>query len=302
LGLLAILVALGVTAVNHWAGPWSQRYLRELATQVRTDLMTQVIQPWRFTSPEQRLTVHIRDRADNGDLLGLLMHDARDPKQVSTYLAERGLIIKQDGGAFLRMDKGHIIRRLENEAAPQIIVFDRYAVDLNQLEQRPEQATSLKPRERYTGELWQPDPNDAMYLLSPGRISSELHDRFATTLYPFAFILLVLAFMGQAQTTRQNRMQAVVATFTIATGCRILGIGAANTAVIRPSASFLLYAVPAGAGIVAAIATHWHTYPRKPSPYVRALLVAFDRGKMNLKRLSAPWRRSALRPARRVRV
>jgi hypothetical protein len=29
------------------------------------------------------------------------------------------------------MDKGHIVRRLENEAAPQIIAFDRYAVDIN---------------------------------------------------------------------------------------------------------------------------------------------------------------------------
>ena len=78
--------------------------------QVRTDLMAQVIQPWRFTSPEAKLTVHIRDRAPNGELLGLLMHDARDPKQVVTYLAERGLIIKQGGAAYLRMDKGHIVR------------------------------------------------------------------------------------------------------------------------------------------------------------------------------------------------
>ena len=79
------------------AGPWAQRKLKELAVQVRTDLMAQVIQPWRFTSPEAKLTVHIRDRAPNGELLGLMMHDARDPKQVVTYLAERGLIIKQDG-------------------------------------------------------------------------------------------------------------------------------------------------------------------------------------------------------------
>ena len=39
LGLLALLVALGVSAVNHVAGPWSQRLLREYTILVRSDLI-----------------------------------------------------------------------------------------------------------------------------------------------------------------------------------------------------------------------------------------------------------------------
>ena len=128
-----------------WPVPGHSSKLRELAVQVRTDLMAQVIQPWRFTSPEAKLTVHIRDRAPNGELLGLVMHDARDPKQVVTYLAERGRIIKQGDAAYLRMEKGHIVRRLENDASPQIIVFERYAVDINQLEQRADQVVVRAP-------------------------------------------------------------------------------------------------------------------------------------------------------------
>ena len=157
-GALAFLISMGIGFVNHVAGPWAQQKLRELAVQVRTDLMAQVIQPWRFTSPEAKLTVHIRDRAPNGELLGLLMHDARDPKQVVTYLAERGRIIKQGDAAYLRMDNGHIVRRLENDASPQIVVFERYAVDINQLEQRADQIVVVRPRERYTDELLRPDP------------------------------------------------------------------------------------------------------------------------------------------------
>src|ERR1700674_3400296 len=37
--LLALLTALGISCVNHWAGPWAQRKLNELTVQVRTDLM-----------------------------------------------------------------------------------------------------------------------------------------------------------------------------------------------------------------------------------------------------------------------
>ena len=136
LGLLALLVSLSVAAVNHIAGPWSQRTLKDQVVQVRSDFMSQVLQPWRFSSPEANLTVHIRDRAPNGDLLGLLLHDSRDPKQIVTYLAERGQIIKQGPSVFLRMERGHVLRRLENDPAPQIISFQSYPVDLNSVSTR----------------------------------------------------------------------------------------------------------------------------------------------------------------------
>jgi lipopolysaccharide export system permease protein len=271
LGLLALLVALLVAGVNHVIGPQSQRLLRDLATQVRTDLMAQVIQPWRFTSPEPRLMVHLRDRGPGGELLGLMMHDARDPKQVVTYLAERALIIKQADMVYLRMDKGHIVRKIESEAAPQIIAFDRYAVDLNQLEQRVDQANLPRPRERSTPELIWPDANDALFKQAPGRFAAELHDRLSSPLYAFAFVMLVVASLGHARTTRQNRNQAAITAFALAVGCRVLGIVATNAAAIRSSAIPLLYLVPVATILLAAVATQWHAYPHRswPSPASR---------------------------------
>jgi len=271
LSLLALVVALGISFVNHVANPWAQQKLLELGAQVRTDLMAQVIQPWRFTSPEPKLTVHIRDRAPNGELLGLMMHDARDPKQIVTYLAERSRIIKQGTSAYLRMEKGHILRRLENEPAPQIVVFESYAVDINQLEQRSDQVFAMRPRMRYTGELMDPDPNDPAFKISPGSYASELHERFASPLYTFAFVFLVLAFMGQAQTTRTSRTLAVVAGFAVAVAFRVLGIVAANATVARPATVPMLYVVPAAAIVLGMIAMQWRLYPRRRSRFGRAL-------------------------------
>ena len=164
--------------------------------QVRSDFMSQVLQPWRFSSPEANLTVHIRDRAPNGDLLGLLLHDARDPKQVVTYLAERGQIIKQGTAVFLRMERGHVLRRLENDPSPQIISFQSYPVDLNRLEQRVDQVQVLRPRERYTTELLRPDKDDPQYKAGPARFTSELHERLSNPFYAFTFVLIVVAFIG----------------------------------------------------------------------------------------------------------
>ena len=93
---LASIVCLVILLANIFLTPASMRALRSFVTQVRADLISQVIQPGRFSSPEPGLTFHIRDRNSNGDLLGLLVHDERDTKQVMSYLAERGRIITND--------------------------------------------------------------------------------------------------------------------------------------------------------------------------------------------------------------
>ena len=266
---LALLVALMVAVVNHAVGPWTQQALRDYTILVRTDLLGQVIQPWRFMEPEPRLTVHIRERSPRGELLGLLIHDGREQKQTSSYLAEKARIIKQDAGAFLRMENGHIIRHKEGDAAPQVITFSEYAVDLNQLEQRADQPNTTRPRERFTTELLSLAPDDPMLKSGGGRVVSELHERFASPLYGFAFILIVLAYVGRAQTTRQSRLNSVIGAFAVAMVTRIGGIAANNTVTIRPSLAPLLYAIPIGAAAAAAFATYWQITPRRTPAVVR---------------------------------
>lgn len=299
LALLALLVGLGISAVNHIVGPWSQRMLMDLAVQVRTDLMAQIIQPWRFTSPEAKLTVHIRDRAPDGQLLGLLMHDARDPKQIVTYLAEEARIIKQDDRAYLRMDRGHIVRRIEKETSPQIIAFQRYVVDANELEQRNDHTAVMRPRHRYTYELLNIDPNDTVYKVAPGSFASELHERVASPLYAFAFVLVVLAFMGQARTTRTSRLQSVIGAFGVAVLARVLGISCANMVAVRPAMAPLLYAVPAGTALLAAIAIQWQVYPRRRSRLAIALSRTFEIAGKGV--AAAWWRLVPARVAARAR-
>ena len=271
LGLLAIIVALAVATVNHVVGPWSQVKLRDMAAEVRTDLMSFVLQPWRFTTPEQKLTLHIRDRSAGGELLGLMMHDARDQTQVVTYLAERGLIIKQGPQAYLRMDKGHIVRKVPDQPAPQIIAFDSYIVDLNQLEQRVEQSPVARPRERSTYELLTLDPTDPKEAPQAKKALGELHERLVSPLYAFLFVLVVVAHMGQAQSVRQNHTQAGIGAFGLAIGARVGGIAAGNAVSGSGNAVPYVYAIPLVAMGLAAFAIYWHSYPRAPSRLQRQI-------------------------------
>ncbi|MBS0238569.1 MAG: LPS export ABC transporter permease LptF [Proteobacteria bacterium] len=242
--LLALLVSCFLAFVGHIAQPWSMRLLSDYLVQVRSDLLTQVIQPGRFSSPEPDLMFHIRDRSADGELLGLVMHDTRDKAQTQSYLAEHGSIVKQDGTAYLVMSTGHIIRRTDADAPPQIVAFDKYVVDLDRFEPQDDASGERKPRERYWSELTQPSPDSKLYKSSPGQFRAEIHERLVGPLYPIAFVFLIVAFVGQARSTRSSRMQSLVLTFLFAATCRMAGL-ALNSAVTRDASMLVaLYGVP----------------------------------------------------------
>jgi lipopolysaccharide export system permease protein len=245
LAALALIVVVFISFVNHIAMPWSLRLLREIVLDVRTDLLTQVIQPGRFSSPEKGLTFHIRERSLDGTLQGLIMHDARNEKQVQSYLADKGIILKDDSGAYLFMNDGHILRRDGAMGEPtQIIAFDKYAVDLDRFEQRAAGPPDLKPRERYYSELVNPAPDSAAFKQEGGRFTAELHERFSSALYPLAFVLLAIALVGQAQSTRQNRNLRMGLCFLAGVGVRLGGLAMNNVVVLHAGAVPVLYLIP----------------------------------------------------------
>jgi len=248
--VLSLIVGAGVAYVNHMAMPWSLQMLRDYTVQMRTDLLTQVIQPGRFNSPESGLTFHIRERAMNGELLGLIVHDTRDAKQAQTFLAENGIIVKEGKQAYLIMTHGHILRRTDTKDPAQIIVFDKYAVNLEKMETKATEDNDLKPRERYYEDLVNPSSTSTSWRTEPGKFRAEIHERFSNPLYPLAFVLIALATAGQAQSTRQNRSQRLVYGFAIAAGCRLSGLAVSNLVAITPSAIPVLYGIPAAASVI----------------------------------------------------
>jgi lipopolysaccharide export system permease protein len=262
--VLAFVMALGVSAVNHYLGPLANRALRDIALDARADLITQVLQAGRFTSPEAKLTVHIRDRAPDGTLLGLLVDDARDGKSLTSYLSETARMVRQGEAMFLLMEKGHILRKPASGGPAEIVVFDRYAVDINRFEQKGDAGGSvlIKPRERPTSELLNPDPNDPYFRDLPGRYRQELHDRFASVLYLFTYVFLALAFIGHPQTTRQNRTLGLVLAVTAGFGIRLLGVNFTNQSLKDPAAVQLVYAVPIVVMLLAMVAISLNMRPK----------------------------------------
>jgi lipopolysaccharide export system permease protein len=201
-----LVVALLVSVIALYVSPWSLRELRDWATQVRADILSNIVQPGRFTTIGGNLTFHIADRRPNGLLVGIFLDDRRDPKEHATYLAEQGEIVKNETGSFLVLEKGSVQRLQVDQRDPRVVTFDRYAFDLSKFGIGPQGGSvTYNTREKYISELLWPPANDAHFIAQPGEYRSELHDRFATPLYPIAFVILAYAFLGPPQTTRQSR-------------------------------------------------------------------------------------------------
>lgn len=251
---LALLVTIAVGFVNHIAMPWSLQLLKRYIVEVRTDLLTQVIQPGRFSSPENGLTFHIRDRTFQGDLLGLVVDDRRKEGASQAYLAERAQIVKQDDATFIMMRQGHILQSRAGGKGTEIIEFEQYIVDLDQFDKQTPGKVYLKPKERYLNELLYPEADDPQYKRRPGKFRSELHERFSNPLYPIAFVMIALAAMGQARSTRQNRMEGIVIACVAGFGCRLAGLGVNNVVATNGAFVPLMYAIPIGAMILSMMA------------------------------------------------
>jgi len=260
---LASLVSIAILLANLFLTPASMRALRSFITQVRADLISQVLQPGRFSSPENGLTFHIRDRSLSGDLLGLLVHDERDDKQVMSYLAERGRIITNDDGSYLVMFEGYVHRYNSEDADKnvQIVAFDQNMLDISKFSPKDNAGKDLRPREQYISDLISPDMNDKAAKHNYGQIRSELHDRLATPLYPLVFAFVAIALLGHARTTRESRWAQILLAFGIALGLRVAGLMSGNLVALNAWAVALVYAVPLGAILVAAWAAHVRMAP-----------------------------------------
>jgi lipopolysaccharide export system permease protein len=268
--LLAALVSGYVLASSAYLQPLSMQLLRNYVQQMRSDFISQVLEPGVFRPMENGLTFHIRERLPDGEMLGLIVQDEHDPKQTSTYLAERAQIFKSKGDpdtnaddqVFLVMNTGQIHRMDPKTNEVQIITFERYLFDISELGgAKPGAAPPYKASERYLIDLLYPDWNDPNVRSNTGKIRGELHDMLAAPLYPIFFVLLAVIYLGQAQTTREGRGNFVVGAFAIGALARAGGIAAKNLLFKQAWAIILVYGIP-GIGIVMLLLMAF--YNRKP--------------------------------------
>jgi lipopolysaccharide export system permease protein len=209
---VGVVVALLVAGIAAYLSPRCLRELNQWVNQIRADLVTHIVQPGRFVAlASGALTLHIRERLPNGQLLGIFIDDQRDPKERVTFLAEQGDIITRESGTYLLLADGSVQRQQTGERDPNIVLFDRYAFDLSKLSGTTQgEAPKIGSRERYFWELYGQNRDDPTLSDRPEQMRAELNDRIVAPLYPLVIAVVTFAYLGAPRTTRQSRTLSLI--------------------------------------------------------------------------------------------
>lgn len=248
---VAVVVSLMVAAISGYFAPKGLRMLRDWLTEVRANVVSTIVQPGRFTSIESGVTLHIRERRPNGQLAGIFLDDRRNAKERVTVLAETGELLDNDKGTFLVLQKGVVQRREVGQRDPAMVSFDRYAFDLSQFAGGT-QSVKYSIRERYLWQLLFPDPKDPLYIEQPGQFRAELHDRLIAPLYPLAFVVIALTYLGAPRTNRQSRTLSILGAVGGVALLRLIGFASTVFGANEPwmlSLQYIAVAAAIGFGI-----------------------------------------------------
>jgi lipopolysaccharide export system permease protein len=249
------VVALLVAFIAAYLAPDGMRRIKQWDADITADVLTNILQPGRFAQLDQNLTIRIRERLPGGVLSGIFVDDRRDPNERVSIVADHGTVLKNEGGSFLILEDGNLERFEAGKRDPALVAFARYAFDMSKFSQGHD--VTLGIRERYLWELIDPPENDPIFKQIPGQFRAELHDRFMSPIYPFAFAALTFAFLGTPRTTRQSRnfsiggsILAVFALRAAGFACSVMTVNSPMAAVVQ----YLMLFMAIGAGLWVIIA------------------------------------------------
>jgi len=236
-----IVVAILVAFIAAYLAPDGMRRIKQWDAEITADVLTNVLQPGRFAQLDQNLTIRIRERQPGGLLMGIFIDDRRDPKERISIVADHGTVVKSGNNSFLVLEDGNLEKFEADKRDPAMVAFGRYAFDMSKFSQHGDVALGI--RERYLWELMWPDKEDPMYKQVPGQFRAELHDRFMSPIYPFAFAALTFAFLGAPRTTRQSRNFSIGGSILAVFGLRMIGFACSVMTVRTPMAAVVQYSM-----------------------------------------------------------
>lgn len=240
---LAAALTLISLVINLWIQPASHRAMREVLFEVRSNLVSALIREGQFTQPAPGLTVYAQSVERSGEIRNLFIHRAKDDGGATTYTADSGRLVIQDGAPILRLFRGST-QEISPEGVLNYLTFEDYPFELNEF-LRSEERIHYKPSDRFLRELLFPDLTQDWEKRNHLKLLAEGHARLATPLYNLAFMgLAVWAILGGAF-SRLGYGRRIALAGGVAAVVRILGFVAVSASETASWMNILQYMIPA---------------------------------------------------------
>ena len=209
---LAVLSTAAVYALMLYFLPLSFRNFKDMQFDVRQSYANVLIQEGIFNTVGESFTVYVRERDDEGALVGIIVHDTRNRDRPVTVVAELGAIVRTPDGARVLLLNGNRQEVDRRTGQLSLLYFDQYTVDLSSLGGDGNDGRQREPEERYLHELLDPSPDDLKNEKFARELKAELHQRLVSPLYTISFTLIGLTALLTGDFNRRGRpLRLVVA-------------------------------------------------------------------------------------------
>ncbi|MGE4065056.1 MAG: LPS export ABC transporter permease LptF [Rhodospirillaceae bacterium] len=245
--------------------PASMRSFKELQWTIRTDVSQVLLRDGTFNQIGENLTVYVRGRDKNGDLVGVMVHDTRDKEVSMTLMAERGTLGGREGESNVVLYNGSRQELRRGTANLSILYFDSYTLDFRGVDSGGDDRYA-DIRERPTGELFNLSEADGISTANVVRMRAEGHQRIVGPLGAIAFTLVGLAFLLTGPFDRKGQTMRMVAAIGVVVGLQAAALGVMSLASKNNSYIPALYAVallPIPVGLYILLSPQW----RRPASF-----------------------------------
>ncbi|MEL6218520.1 MAG: LPS export ABC transporter permease LptF [Pseudomonadota bacterium] len=251
--LFASGVLLVLLVITLYLMPNTKRMMQERVSEVRGDIAAAFLREGAFVSPAKRVTIYLRRMGRPGEMLGVFVHDERDPGQVTTYTAERAVLVPgTDGGApqIVMFDGIAQSRPADVSGELSVLRFEQLSYDLEQMRGEPGE------RQRKPSEFFLYDQltisGEALGPYELGDFRAEGHEALSSPLYALALPLLGAALVVSLGFRRQGFAGRILLAAGAAVALRLAGL-AAKSATNAEAALWPLMYLPPLFGIALAI-------------------------------------------------
>ncbi len=231
--------------------PTTKRMMHERVTEVRGDVAAAFLREGAFLAPTRRVTVYLRRMGRPGEMLGVFVHDERDEDQITTYTAERAILVPGGESPRIVMFDGIAQSRPAAGGNLSLLRFERFTYDLGQLEDTSA-ARQKKPSEFFLPTLLTAEGEE----LGPyevGEFRAEGHEQLASPFYAVALPLLATAMIVSFGFNRRGFAHRILIAVIAGLVLRVLGLAAKNLTASEAALWPLMYLPPA----LGALAALW---------------------------------------------
>ncbi len=236
--MLGALMAGLVLIMNCYVGPLANRNMKRVRNEAQNEYTNILLRDGVFNTLGN-LTIYVRDRDTDGDLLGILIEDDQNASTPRTIVAKRGVMLDTEAGPKLTVYNGE--RQELDRATGKLthLDFDDYTIDLKFLDPT-ENDRWIEPTDRTLFELIGPssDPRDAGW---KPYFHAEANARLAGGIFILDYTFIGLACLLVGEFDRRGQAKRIMRAILISVAIQMIGVGLSNQSHTHPQLIPLVY-------------------------------------------------------------